>query len=183
MRHRVLAAVLAVSLFPLPALAHTDTELAEWQTRWIERAHDGMTSQLLEEWQDMRERHPCQLAQVCRRATVRPLRVSASPSGVYRGMGSNVEQWRPLTAQYWPASLVDHALCIIQHESGGNPSAKNPNSSASGLMQHLARYWPERSSAAGWGGSSIWNPEANIAVGAWLYTQGGWGHWTANRHC
>lgn len=100
-------------------------------------------------------------------------------------MGSNVEQWRPLVAQHFPASEVERALCIMAYESGGNPNAKNPRSSASGLFQHLARYWPDRSTAAGWGGWSIWSPEANIAVAAWLQRTGGWGHWSPylRGHC
>ena len=47
------------------------------------------------------------------------------------------------------------------------------------LFQHLGKYWDERSRQAGWYGASIYDPEANIAVAAWLfYTQGGRRHWT-----
>lgn len=67
---------------------------------------------------------------------------------------------------------------VMACESGGNPLAKNPRSSASGLFQHLARLWPERSVKAGWPGADIFDPEANIAVAAWLYYYGGGpGHW------
>ena len=61
---------------------------------------------------------------------------------------------------------VHRFLRIMQCESGGDPDAKNPNSSASGLMQHLTRYWGD--------------PEANIWVSAWLALaapEGGWQHW------
>lgn len=186
MRHRIVAAVIAVSLFlPLPLQAHTDSELAGWQADWnsrLEQSGGVLTRNLVWEFIDMRRRHPCQLAE-CPQIPPSSVRASTPVARAYTGMGSNVEQWRALVASYFAASLVDHALCILQHESGGNPDAKNPTSSASGLFQHLASYWPERSSAAGWGGSSIWDPEANTAVAAWLYNQGGWGHWTANRHC
>ncbi|MDO8885754.1 transglycosylase SLT domain-containing protein [Candidatus Oleimmundimicrobium sp.] len=89
-----------------------------------------------------------------------------------------VEQWRPLVKKYFLAQHVDDALIVMSGESGGDPNAKNPNSSASGLFQHLARYWPNRSASAGWAGASIFDPEANIAVAAWLSKGGAnWNHW------
>ena len=92
---------------------------------------------------------------------------------------AGVEQWRELVARYFDARYVDDALSVMQGESGGNPDAKNPNSSASGLFQHLARYWDGRSAAAGWAGADIFDPEANIAVAAWLSKGGSdWGHWS-----
>lgn len=96
-----------------------------------------------------------------------------------------VEQWRPLVEQYWSAAgygdEVEYALMILYAESAGNPDAQHPGSKASGLFQHLPKYWAERSTAAGWGGASIWDPEANIAVAAWLRATNqrhGWQHWT-----
>lgn len=94
-----------------------------------------------------------------------------------------VERWRPLVADYFRPADVNLALRIIDCESHGDPNAKNPRSSASGLWQHLATYWPSRASAAGWGGSSIWDPEANTAVAAWLAYSEGFHHWNASRGC
>jgi len=89
-----------------------------------------------------------------------------------------VEQWRPLVKKYFKPEYVNNALSVMQGESRGNPTAKNPNSSASGLFQHLARYWEGRSAKAGWAGASIFDPEANIAVASWLSNGGAnWGHW------
>lgn len=93
----------------------------------------------------------------------------------------SVERWRGLVAAYW--SDVELALCLIAHESGGNPDATNPRSSASGLFQHLARYWPDRAVAAGWGGADVFDPEANVAVAAWLHASGGVGHWAVANLC
>ena len=62
-------------------------------------------------------------------------------------------------------------------ESGWDASAKNPNSSASGLFQPLARYWDQRSAWYGWAGADIFDPVANTAVSAGLYYDGGPGHW------
>ncbi len=88
-----------------------------------------------------------------------------------------VERWRPLIEVYFEPGDVDWALAIVACESGGIVTAKNPGSSASGLFQHLARYWPQRSKLAGWEGASIWDPEANIAVAAWLLEKNGKASW------
>ncbi len=80
-------------------------------------------------------------------------------------------------SRYFAADQVERALRVMACESGGLPTAKNPGSSASGLFQHLGRYWTARSQRAGWAGASIFDPEANIAVAAWLQRTGGWSHW------
>jgi hypothetical protein len=96
----------------------------------------------------------------------------------------DVERWRPLVEQYWAqygyADEVDYALMVMWGESWGVPTAQHPGSKASGLFQHLPIYWEDRSAAAGWAGASIWDPEANIAVAAWLRATSpsqGWRHW------
>ena len=97
----------------------------------------------------------------------------------------NVERWRPTVtdAVYaWGGDDDDvyRFLRIMQCESAGRPDAKNPNSSASGLMQQLARYWPERAASAGVAGADVFDPYANIWVSAWLALAspyGGWQHW------
>ena len=88
-----------------------------------------------------------------------------------------VERWRPIVASYFPEDRVDWALRIIECESHGDPEAKNPRSTASGLFQHLASLWDERTAAAGWDGADVFDPFANIAMAAWLYETGGPGHW------
>ncbi len=95
-----------------------------------------------------------------------------------RSYSEGVEQWRGLVTIYFPAEWVEWGLTIMSCESGGNPLAKSPISTASGLFQHLASYWQDRSARAGWAGADIFNPEANIAVAAWLLDGGkGWRHW------
>lgn len=97
---------------------------------------------------------------------------------------SALSDWRPLVTQYFEPHHVDRALRIIGCESGGNPAAKNPTSTASGLFQHLASMWPERSVSAGWSGSDVFDPVANVAVAAWLvYDFGGWAHWYPSASC
>lgn len=91
-----------------------------------------------------------------------------------------VEAWRPLVATYFQAADVDRAMRVLACESGGDPNARNRTSGASGLFQHIPRFWAERSTAAGYGGESIFDPVANVAVAAWMiydYPTGGWQHW------
>jgi hypothetical protein len=88
-----------------------------------------------------------------------------------------VERWRPVVAIYFPEDRIDWALRIIECESHGDPLAKNPTSTASGLFQHLASLWDERAIAAGWEDADVFDPFANIAVAAWLLDTGGPGHW------
>ncbi len=43
------------------------------------------------------------------------------------------------------------------------------------MFQHLPRYWDERSTAAGFPGAELTDPEASIAAAAWaVYNGGGW---------
>jgi soluble lytic murein transglycosylase-like protein len=93
-------------------------------------------------------------------------------------MGSNVEQWRDLVSAHFSSSQVETAMRVLRCESGGNPNALNSSSGASGLFQHLAKYWTERSTKAGIPGADIFDPVANVRVAAWLQKSGGWTHWT-----
>ncbi len=88
-----------------------------------------------------------------------------------------VDYWLPFVERYWLPEDVSWALTVMDCESEGDPYAKNPNSSASGLFQQLGRFWPERAASAGWAGASVFDPEANIAVSAWLFSWGGSSHW------
>lgn len=92
----------------------------------------------------------------------------------------SVERWRLLVDRYFTgAGETEHALAIIRCESVGDPDAFNPAGPVSGLFQHRDIYWAARSAAAGWAGASIFDPEANIAVAAWLVHEGGgWRHWS-----
>lgn len=99
-----------------------------------------------------------------------------------------VEQWRPMVTEAvfaWGGDEADvtRFLRIMHCESRGIPTAKNPNSSASGLMQHLMRYWPDRAESVGMAGADVFDPWANIYVSAWLALAapgGGWQHWVCN---
>lgn len=105
----------------------------------------------------------------------------------------SVERWRKLVQFYFRPEHWEYALRMIDWESGGDPMAENPKSSARGLFQHLERLWPDRIArvTAFYGdvgitvSEDIFDPEANIAAAAWLLDQagrhpvwGGWGQWT-----
>lgn len=149
-------------------MLHPTAALEEWVADWEDRvlSHGGLNQGLIAEYFDMAERHPRFFGQ---RSAVPPPQHSFPTA---------VERWRSLVAAYFRSDEVHKALHVISCESNGKPDAKNPGSSASGLFQHLARYWDSRSADAGWVGASIWDPEANVAVAAWLRDQrGGWRHW------
>jgi len=91
-----------------------------------------------------------------------------------------VEQWRGLVQQFFPPNRVEEALAIINCESNGDPNAMNPYSGASGLFQFLPSTWTTTSPAAGYGGYSVFDPEANVASAAWLanhYQKLGYYYW------
>lgn len=119
----------------------------------------------------------------------RPLTRSGPPCaepapGRLVGAMAGVDRWRPLVARHFQPGDVDRALQIIRCESNGDPQAANPVSTARGLFQHLGSAWGKRSADAGFGGADIYDPEANVAVAAWLvYHGGGWTHWNASGHC
>lgn len=188
LRVRAAAMIFAAFVFATtPLQAHTAAELDAWRTDWEARMASEVTSDLLAEWRNMADRHPCRLVE-CPPQPPRWSRAAASvlvaPTATPGSFPSLVERWRPLVALYFPPDAVDLALTVMSCESGGAEWADNPRSTASGLFQHLASLWPPRAEKAGWAGASIWDPAANVAVAAWL-SQGGsdWSHWAASRHC
>lgn len=89
-----------------------------------------------------------------------------------------------LVEQYFQPEDVERAVLVAWCESRYDASATHPTSGASGLFQHLRRFWDSRSEQAGWAGADIYDPAANTAVAAWLvYSNGGWKHWNASIAC
>jgi hypothetical protein len=82
---------------------------------------------------------------------------------------------RALVSNYFNAEDVNKAIRIAWCESRFNPQSVNLRTGATGMFQHLPRYWEERSSAAGFAGAELTDPEASIAAAAWaVYNGGGW---------
>jgi peptidoglycan hydrolase CwlO-like protein len=78
---------------------------------------------------------------------------------------------------------VDVALCVAEAESGFDPHAENPYSGAAGVFQFIPSTWESLSEAAGWGGVSVFDAEANVAVAAWTVEHSGWGAWPVAEAC
>lgn len=86
-----------------------------------------------------------------------------------------VERWRPLVVSEFPAEEVDTAMCIITHESGGNPDADNPRSSARGLFQVLGSLWaPHYRVSRG----DLYDPGINTRIARDIWENYGWGAWS-----
>lgn len=151
----------------LPANAHTRSELDTWVEDWETSADYGLSADLLTDMADMTARHPWYFDP---QPTPSTRSVSSSTD---RGMGSNVEQWHGLVSQYF--TDVDTALCLIHYESGGNPDAKNPRSTARGLFQILASLWAPHFGVTY---EQLYDPETNVRLAAQIYAQQGWGAWS-----
>jgi hypothetical protein len=91
------------------------------------------------------------------------------------------KRWCPLVAKHFSAEWVHAALHLIWCESRGDPGANRdrPGRGAKGLFQQMNRYWDARAVNAGYPGGDIYDPETNIAVSAYLFSDGsGRHHWT-----
>ena len=100
--------------------------------------------------------------------------------------GIGVERWRPLVAKWWPPGEVSDAMCILKHESGGNPNAKNKHSSAAGLFQFLEGTWDwvaEHTGSPSYREGGPYDPVWSIRNAAWLQKHAGWGQWTTANRC
>lgn len=105
---------------------------------------------------------------------------SDKQGGVYVRSGYLSEtEIRELISEHFASADVNRAIRVAWCASSFNPSSINPATGASGLFQHLPENWADHAAAAGRPGASIFDPEANVAVAAWMLYQlpGGWSHW------
>lgn len=104
-----------------------------------------------------------------------------------RPVRSSTMRWCPAVARYlwasghWQPGDLTRLMRIIDCESAGDPTAVNRRSGATGLFQHLPRYWSDRGAKAaayfGFDHPTITMPLDNIAAGVWLYVTQGPRHW------
>jgi transglycosylase-like protein with SLT domain len=149
----------------LPIHGHTVDQLEAWQDDWSARAADTQSVDLMDERRDMRGRHPWYFDPEPQVQIARNLGSSNRPPP-----SAGVEQWRTLVAAYFPPDHVDRMLRIMDCESGGNPWAKNPHSSATGLFQIMASWqksWP----------GDYTDPWTNVAVAYQIWLTQGYAAW------
>lgn len=89
-----------------------------------------------------------------------------------------VERWRPLVESQFPATEVDTAMCIIRHESNGDPEADNPRSSARGLFQILGSLWGPKYGVTQ---SELDNALLNTRIARDIWDRQGWWAWSPYR--
>ena len=107
------------------------------------------------------------------RAAPVPVTVATTPTS------SGVEQWRSLVETAFPPERVEEALRVMDCESHGNPNAKNRNSSASGLFQHLTAFMENNAWRIGLEWYDRFDPVLNIRVTALVVANdGGWRQWS-----
>ena len=155
--------IIIVVAVVIRAEAHTVSELEAWNEAWIAQADIALSPALTMALADMEARHPWYYSP--EDAPGVPQTTQGSTGTTNWVVGAGVEQWRPLVAAYFPAGEVDRALCIMQHESRGNPNAKNPRSSAAGLFQFLRGTWnsvPLSVSGGSYESGQVYQAEPNI---------------------
>ena len=104
----------------------------------------------------------------------------SSASGVVdRSRFFDEAQMRELVEAHFQPADVSRAIRIAWCESSFNPQSVNPVTGDAGLFQLHAATWAEYSASAGYPGADILDPEANVAVAAWMLYNlpGGWSHW------
>lgn len=103
-----------------------------------------------------------------------PPRLIVQPS-LFRGLGSDVARWQPLVEIHFTTEQVATVMCLMGYESGGDPNAKNPTSSARGLMQIMASLWAPY---FGVSYEALYDPETNIRLARQVYDRQGWAAWS-----
>ena len=110
-----------------------------------------------------------------------------------------LRRWYPVGQRSAPATLGDlvdeyfqpedqvWALRVAECESSALPHHKvsvavSP-ALAAGAFQNLAKYWADRSRAAGFAGYDILDMRANVGVAAHLFYTSGPQHWNPSRTC
>jgi hypothetical protein len=86
-----------------------------------------------------------------------------------------VQRWEPLVADYFPPDEIGTALCIMDHESGGDPDAANPRSTASGLFQILGSLWAPHFDVRT---EDLYEPVTNIRLASQIWDLQGWSAWS-----
>lgn len=90
--------------------------------------------------------------------------------------GPETERWRPLVSVWWPADLVDRAMCLIRYESTGKATAVNTESGAAGLFQVMPFWWDDKLPDE-YKGDRL-DPVTNARAAYYIYERQGWRAWS-----
>jgi hypothetical protein len=84
--------------------------------------------------------------------------------------------------EVFPSHAWDRMSRIIDRESGGNPAAQNPSSSAAGCAQTLKLHAPRYSKLGYTWERDRYSAHANIRVAHDLWLEAGWSPWRLTAH-
>lgn len=151
---------------------HTPAQLQEWDAGWWARyesafpnPHPGELADLFDERADWLERHPCSKVVGTWTASCDHRRASSVK------WDGTVEQWRPLVEKHF-GHLTPTAMCLIHHESRGNPNALSP-AGARGLLQVMP-FWAHH---YGIPPDQLYDPDTNLRTARLVYQAQGWRAW------
>ena len=99
---------------------------------------------------------------------------TAAPTSNYVPTG-NCGGWEGTIAAHFPADQVGKACRVMMCESGGNPTAANPRSTASGLFQFLDSTWVNTTGTPA--PASAYSGPTQVAAAAKLWRSSGWSPW------
>lgn len=89
---------------------------------------------------------------------------------------------REIVGRHFHREDVNRAIRVAWCESSFNPQSVSSATGAAGLFRLDPAHWAERSALAGYTGADIFDPEANVAVAAWMVYNmpEGWTAWSCD---
>jgi Transglycosylase SLT domain len=159
-----LVIVLAVAAVALAAYAATTSRAESVRTLPVEKTYQGKPVRW---WAE-------RAVQARRDANARRLTIHRLRQTLHHSV--TIAESVRIAAITYPAFTEHRAWCIINHESGGNPYAKNPSSTASGLYQFLTSTFH----STPYGQMSIWSPLAQSLAAGWMHQNGRGREWAIN---
>jgi hypothetical protein len=112
----------------------------------------------------------------CAGQAAMPVPDSGDPD-LARIAGGHPQSWAALAAYYFPANDLPTVVCLIEHESNGDPGARNGSSGAAGLMQVMPSWAP----VYGYSYDDLFRPEVSLWVGRQIKDEHGWSSWSPYR--
>lgn len=94
-----------------------------------------------------------------------------------RIIAADPDQWRELAAVYFHPADVDRVVCLIGHESRGDPDARNGETAAAGLMQVMP-FWADSVDIEY---DRLFEPQINLWLARRILELQGWDAWSPYR--